>query len=224
MDTWQVIVVAILGNSTVVAVLALIGKKVTEQVLSRDIERFKRDPHSKAASEVERFRAALQLSTIEHQVRFSTLHEKRATVIAELSGQLAEAMWAAESFLNPLHFAGEPTKAEKHAKARAKVAEFFRYFDKHRIYLPQELCEQLEEFIRQVRRLVIDFGVYGTHGDPPHPDPEQLEVWVRNWEAIKTEVPKARQALENEFRLLLHGPANMGLQPTPPNETMSRRG
>jgi hypothetical protein len=67
MDTWQVIVVALLGNSAVVTVLAFIGKKVTDQVLSRDIERFKRDLHSKAASEIERFRATLQLSTIEHK-------------------------------------------------------------------------------------------------------------------------------------------------------------
>jgi hypothetical protein len=76
-------------------------------------------------------------------------------------------------------------------KAMAKVAEFCRYFDKHRLYLSEELCEQLEEFIRQVRRLVIDFAVYVTRADPPHPDPEQLEVWVRNWEAIKPMKPRA---------------------------------
>ena len=87
-----------------------------------------------------------------------------------------------------------------------KLSELYRYFDKHRIYLPNELCKSLEQLIREVQRLVIEFGVYTKYHDgsqnlAAHQAKEN--AWIGGWEAIKNQVPPARKQLENEFRKLL---------------------
>lgn len=124
---------------------------------------------------------------------------------------MVDALWEAESFLSLMEWNGEPKKEEKHITAMNKLTDLYRYFDKHRIYLPVELCSSLEQLIEEVRKLVIDFGVYFDFPVDSHDDSTQKEkrkVWRAGWQAIKNQVPLARQSLENEFRFLLGATAN----------------
>ena len=46
-----------------------------------------------------------------------------------------------------------------------KLVELYRYFDKHRIYLPPDVCASLEKLVREVRSQVINFGVWVGYDD-----------------------------------------------------------
>src|SRR2546426_7558344 len=144
METWQTILLAFGGNAALLAVLGLLGKSLLDKLIVRDTKEFESTLKAKADAAVEHLKNELHLRTIEHQVRFSRLHEERAGVIAELYGHLVEALWEAESFLSPMEWSGEPTKKEKHQTAMNKLVELYRYFDKHRIYLPPDVCASLE--------------------------------------------------------------------------------
>ena len=215
METWQTILLAFGGNAALLAVMGILAKSLLEKLITRDTKRFESELKAKSDAAIEHLKNELQLRTIEHQVRFSRLHEKRASVIADLNGHLAELLWEAESFLSPMQWVGEPTQEEKHRNAMNKLAEFFRFFDKHRIYLPTELCESLQELVMQVRRHVINFGVYVKFHDAnlnDHTRTQKEKAWNEGWDAIKNQVPQARTALENEFRTLLGQTANPSLQ------------
>ena len=217
METWQTILLAFGGNAALLAVMGILAKSLLEKLITRDTKRFESELKAKSDAAIEHLKNELQLRTIEHQVRFSRLHEKRASVIADLNGHLAELLWEAESFLSPMQWVGEPTQEEKHRNAMNKLAEFFRFFDKHRIYLPTELCESLQELVMQVRRHVINFGVYVKLHDATlndHTRTQKEKAWNEGWDAIKNQVPQARTALENEFRTLLGQTANPSLQRT----------
>ncbi|MGE4447539.1 hypothetical protein EV678_2115 [Azospira oryzae] len=217
MDAWQTILLAFGGNAALIAVLGLIGKSLLEKLIARDTKRFETDLKAKSDAAIEQLRSDLQIRSIEHQVRFSRLHEKRATVIAELYGVLVEMLWEAESFLSPMEWAGEPDKKQKHHTAMNKLVDFFRYFDKHRIYFPEEICASLEELAMKVRSHVIAFGVYVGFDDQSLNDytrQQKEKAWNEGWDAIKGEIPKARKLLEDEFRHLLGATANPALQGT----------
>ena len=92
MEAWQVIVAAVLGNAAVLAVLGFLAKALLGQLLQRDILSFQFELKAKADSATEQLKSDLQIRTIEHQVRFSRLHEKRANVIADLNGLVVEAL------------------------------------------------------------------------------------------------------------------------------------
>lgn len=210
MALWQTIAAAVLGNAAILAVLGWLAKSLVEKVLLRDSKRFEIELKAKADSTMEHLRSDLHIRSIEHQVRFSRLHEKRAEVIAELNGLIVEALWEAESFLSPMEWAGEPNKREKHRAAMMKLVEVYRYFDKQRIYLPESLCNDVQGLIEHVRSQVTRFGVYvdldeRTFRDRTHE--EKLEAWTKGWDVIKDEVPPVRRRLEDEFRKLLGQPA-----------------
>ncbi|SRR6266581_4676937 len=218
METWQTILLAIGGNAALLAVLGLLGKSLLDKLIARDTKAFELDLKAKSDAAIEHLRSDLQLATIEHQVRFSRLHDMRATVIAELYGHLVESLWEAESFLSPMEWVGEPNKVEKHRTAMNKLVDLYRYFDKHRIYLPPELCTSLESLVREVRSHVVQFGVYVRLQDEilnESTRKEKEKTWNEGWDAIKNQVPQARQRLEEEFRSLLGATANRGAQPTP---------
>jgi hypothetical protein len=207
MELWQTLTAAVLGNAIVLAVLGWLGKSLLEKLILRDSKRFEVEIKAKADATIEQLKNELQLRTIEHQIKLSRLHEKRANVIADMNALLAEVMWEAESFLSPMEFSGEPDKRQKQQVAMNKLTEFFRYFDKNRIYLPAELCETMENIALQVRQHVIKFGVY-LHWDEEalmeHTRKEKTDAWIGGWTALKTDIPTIRAQLENEFRALLN--------------------
>lgn len=151
MDTWQTILLAVGGNAALLAVLELLGNSLLAKPIARDTKRFEVDLIAKSGAAIEQLRSNLQIRSIEHQVRFYRLHEKRPTVIAELYGHLVETLWETESFLSPMEWTGEPDKQEKLRIAMNKLVDFFRYLDKHRIYLPEDLCTSLEALALKVR-------------------------------------------------------------------------
>lgn len=206
MELWQTLTAAVLGNAIVLAVLGWLGKSLLEKLILRDSKRFEIEIKAKADSTIEQLKNELQLRTIEHQIKLSRLHEKRATVIADMNALLAEVMWEAESFLSPMELSGEPDKRQKHQAAMNKLTEFFRYFDKNRIYLPAPLCETMEKIVLEVRQHVIKFGIY-LHWDDAslmdHTRKEKTDAWINGWNAVKTQIPTVRTQLENEFRILL---------------------
>ena len=206
MELWQTLLLTFGGNAALLAVLGIITKSFLDKVIARDTTEFEANLRAKSDSTIEKLKSELQLKTIEHQVRFSRLHEKRATVIADLYSHLVEALWEAESFFSPMQWSGEPGKQEKHNTAMEKLVDLYRFFDKHRIYLPAELCNSLEELFMLVRQHVIHFGVYldfDEHSINDDTRKEKSKAWNEGWDAIKNKVPVARQKLEDEFRILL---------------------
>lgn len=206
MEIWQTILLALGGNAALIAVLGWLAKSLVERHLAKDTEKFKSQLAAETNSTIERLKHELQLVTVEHQIRFSKLHEKRAEVIAELYSRLVEAYWASQNFVAIVEWSGEPSKEEKYVTAMNKTAEYFQFFDKHRIYLPEAVCELLETFVRNMRKKAIGFGVYVKYEDqhlPDHAMKRKHEAWSNAWEYFETEVPKARAALENELRTIL---------------------
>ena len=208
MNTWQTIILAVTGNTLVLGVLGWLFKSLIGKLLAQDLERFKASLASETATAVECLKHELQIVAVEHQIRFSKLHEKRAEVIAELYGLLVKLHRATSSFVHPIEFKGEPTKREKYEIAWKTMGEFNQFLDEHRIYLPESICKQLEKFEMDVRSQAIGFGVYigGREIEADlQPDvfSQKLKAWTTANEYMQTQVPIARAALEQELRNIL---------------------
>jgi len=170
------------------------------------LETHKAELKAQSEVEIERLKSNLSIAAKEREVVFSKLNEKRAEVIAEIYSLLVQAEWDLSSFVSPMEWVGEPKKQEKYSTAMNSAAEFYRYFDKHRIYVPENICNQLEEFIKNMRAKAIDFGVYVKYDDKSlsaDTFEKKHTAWQESYKYFKQEVPKARKALEQELRSLL---------------------
>lgn len=212
MSPWETILLALGGNAVLLAALAWLARSLLGQVLAKDMERFKSELTAASTAASDRLKHELQLLAQEHQIVVSRLHEKRAQVVAEVYGLLVESHWAAQDLASLMEWAGEPPKREKYSAAMNKAAEFYRHFDKHRIYLPAALCGQLEEFLRGIRRKVIEFGVHVAREEAAMTDKAveaKYNAWMAVSEYFDTEAPRARAALEDELRKII-GPPSAG--------------
>ncbi|MFK5895260.1 MAG: hypothetical protein QM504_18760 [Pseudomonadota bacterium] len=206
MEAWQTILLTLGANTVVLAVLGWLAKSLVSQQLTKDVEMFKSTLKAESEAASQTLRHQLEKASIEHQVRFSKLHEKRAEVIAEIYSLLVQAHWDILSFVSPMEMAGEPEKQEKYVTAMNSVADFYRYFDKQRIYIPENLCDQINEFVREMRSKAIGFGVYVHYNDealPKHALQKKHDAWIGASEYLEKKVPDAKAALENELRNIL---------------------
>lgn len=206
MDPWQSILLAFGGNAALLLVLGWLARSFGSQLLAKDLEKFKAELAANSSAASDRLKHDLHLVALEHQVRFSKLHERRAEVVAEAYALLVEAHWSSADFVSPIEYAGDSSKQEKYVNAMKKGTEFYRYFDKNRIYLPQALCDQLQTFIQNMRREVVGFGVYVTNDEeyvPDHAIRSKLEAWTRASKFFDSEVPSAKAALEAELRTII---------------------
>ncbi len=208
MEIWETVALAMTGSLTSFAVLGWLSKSLVSQLLTKDVEVFKAKLKSESEEASQKLRHDLEKATIEHQVRFSKLHEKRAEVIAELYSLLVQAYWDISNFVSPMQSSGEPSQYEKYATAMNAVADFYRFFDKRKIYLPEKSCAQVDEFVREMRNKAIGFGVYAKYEDEQLPAgsiKEKLDAWTEAWGYLEKKVPEAKSALENELRSILGG-------------------
>jgi hypothetical protein len=209
----QLITSAAISSLLAAAIVWLAKSWITERLkhaikneYDEKLETHKAQLKAQSDIETERLRSQLNITAAEHQVRFSRLHSKRAEVIAELYSLLVQAYWDTSSFVSPMEWTGEPDKKQKYVTAMNAIADFFRFFDKNRIYLPEVLCEKLETFVQTMRHKAIGFGVY-VHYDDAAMSTDSLEkkhnAWTGAWEYFEKEVPSARKALEHELRNIL---------------------
>jgi hypothetical protein len=143
----------------------------------------------------------LQLRQLEHQVRFSKLHEKRAEVIAQIYRQLVETENEIKRFVlyqQGRRAPGEPIAADQ------KLRDFNIYVDTHRIYFPEEIYDLLVNFhlaVIEPLAHAVAFGDIESH-DATFQMQKQ-EGFKHSREAFQSNIPAVRKALEHEFRLLL---------------------
>lgn len=194
-----------LGSSTLLVVaLGFLSRSIINHYLSKDIETYKIKIKAESDISQEQLKNSLKLIAVEHEIRFKRLHEKRAEVLDELYAHLAEAVYLTRSFVSIMEWVGDKSKQDKYLEAMQKIVEFYRYFDRHRIYLTDEQCELIDAFVDRLREPSIEFSFYL---DVPKFNQEMLKekskVWREAWESVEKKVPPARQALEDEFRKML---------------------
>lgn len=209
MTPWESLLLTFGGNAVLLAVLAWLARSLLGQVFAKDLEKFKSDLAAASSAPTTRLTHELQLVAQEHQILVSKLHEKRAQVVADVFGLLVEAQWACQDFASVVEFTHEPPKKEKYVTAMNKAADFYRYFDKNRIYLPLDLCTQLDEFVGAMRRKIIGFGIFVRIDDDKLVGPlweQKYAAWTQASEFFASEAPKARAALESALRSIV-GPS-----------------
>jgi hypothetical protein len=208
---WQEVVTttftSVGGGVVFLGAAAWLMRTVISAGLAREADAFKMKLKADADTEIERLKSALQIAAVEHQVRFSKLHERRATVIENLYGRLVEAHKNARHFALAEGYSGDKQKQDDaYVKIEREMDELYDFIETHRIYLPDQFCVELEALLRTMRGQIVAVSIYGSVGD--NPTPQVLEERLATFrEAYKTfdevGVPALKRSLEHEFRKIL---------------------
>lgn len=206
MGFFEVLIISIAGNAALTGILGYFGKLLFDKLVAKDMKRFEFDLQTQVNSALEHLRKELRIEADQHQVRFSRLHERRLEVIAELHALLVEVIHTTQSYASPVEFANELSKGEKHNLSWNALVDFNVYFQKKRIYIPEDICEKLEKFTDATKGVIIELGVYNRQDEVTLPDFAAKQKYLRlqeNWVKASSELPLLRSEIEKEFRMLV---------------------
>ncbi len=194
---WTGIAETVGTTGVVVLVVGYFLRQVFQQVLSRDLEKFKADLSAKHDIEIERLRNDLRIAASERETRFTRLHETRAETIAELYKKFVRAHDAFGAYLSTVQFGGQPDHAKRGEEAAKRGREFSEYFSEKRIYFEEGLCRDIDAAFDQFVKAWIEMGAY------PPGMPGRGEQWSQTAEHFSQHFPPIRAKIERQFRELI---------------------
>ena len=179
-------------------------RKFFEQLLSRDVEKFKVSLQTEAERSKLQLQNQLQAELFEFQTKFSGYYQKQAEVIGTFYEMLSETQMVISELVHPVQFESEKSEAERSREAFEKKVELARFFEKRRIYFDEQVCQQITTVLRTMHKVLVVFESSKRRGLRNLEGPD-LEKWHDAFSIMEKEVPVLKSALESRFRHLLSG-------------------
>lgn len=199
------------GTAFVVSVVGYLAKQIINQVLNKDLEKFKNQLQSendkaklKFEKEIESYRADLNL----FYTKQIQLYSKKSEVIESLYHKLIDLhdimLEMTVSFRNITGKDEQTVQQEELDRvnlAAQKGNEFFKFYSTNKIYFEKETCQLIEELQKKFKETHTDYSFRHTFGLPP--SEMTYEMAKKSVDRVREEIPKLMEKLENDFRQTL---------------------
>ena len=194
-----------LGGTAIISVaLAWTTKSIVSHFLSKDIEGHKQRLEAQNQLAIEQLKADLQKQLLEHEIRFSRLHAKRAEIIAETYSLLHDVYDRLSDYVKIFEPAGGTPRDLRQKAAIAAHEAFQPYYRKRLVFFPKGIAEMLESVDRQLVGAHNEFvlGVEMADGR------NTADKWNKVFDTVSVNIKAALRELEDEFRRLLGDESN----------------
>ena len=193
---WPDIIKTIGTNAVFLAVVGFVAKSLFNQMLSRDVDKFRIELQATNDKELAKFRSELEKTVFEHQTRFTKLYDKRAEIIGNIYPLILDAeakcLNLAPTFLD--------IPEEKLISQAFEVTRDLRtYFDRNRLYLDAELCSDIDNLLKNLSTSSLKFQASKLK----EYENNKERIWNEGYQEFINEVPKVKINLEKKFRELL---------------------
>ncbi|MDC6350064.1 hypothetical protein PP178_00745 [Zeaxanthinibacter sp. PT1] len=160
---------------------------------------------------LENHKSKLELTRIEHQIRFSSLHSERGEIIKLIYQDLYELeqkLVTMTSLFQGREWAEDKTRDEA---AINKYHETFNRLEQNRIYFSEDLCNQISSALDYYKQIIEQMlkaknkSKYERDGSGfRFPEGQgSLEMWIDAEKKAETEIRKLRLNLAEQFRDLI---------------------
>jgi hypothetical protein len=154
------------------------------------------------------FQERMKKRLSEFETRFSKLHEKQAEVIPKLFELLEEIQSNLIYYRNVLKSDSDEVSKNMYRETTGEsITAFWRYFSRHRLYLPASLIERIELFceksvVAEKEAILADYSQPSAANDGFNKEgyDNRLEELSQ---LIDEEIPALKEDIEKEFRKLL---------------------
>ena len=189
MGPWETVLTAVGGSAVLIGAVAWLVRSLMLHLLSKDLETFK---------------GQLQLAAFEHQVRFTQLHERRASILADLYSKIVQLHHAATNFVKWYASANDDEKKQRLDQLWLAADDYQSYFEKHLIYFDQPTCDKVDSLNGALSRATSVLAVFTHEGKGVTVTEEDiLKEWEKAMTAMDQEIPQLKRSIENCFRAIL---------------------
>jgi len=189
-----------IGSVTIGGIIIFLGKIIINKVFDVAFKDFENK---------------LELLKIEHQIRFSKLHDERADLLKKMYHELYELIKALRQLT--ASFQGQEWTEDKTSLETAtnKLKDCIDLFEPNRIFFPKLFCDKLEENLEQSRLAIYGWRVTVKKGkreedsiikrmpNPYNEGDTSIDWWRKIEEKITCELEDNRKKLADDFRKLI---------------------
>ncbi|HEY3289210.1 MAG TPA: hypothetical protein VGK87_03690 [Anaerolineae bacterium] len=161
---------------------------------------FKGKVDSYFAKDLETYKNELQRQIFIYQTKFVDLHQKEVEVIGRVYELLADAETKLQELVQVFRFAGSPQEKDLVGPAQVAANEFLDYYDKHKLYLDDEVCQKLDDIASQVRSAFYSFGSTRL----PLQGEQMMKAWTEATNSVHMDLPASQKALRQQLRKILN--------------------
>lgn len=196
---WADIIKFVGGGTAFLMVSAWFIRSLMQQLLSRDLERFRSDLRLSGEREIESLKSLLSIEATKEQIRFSKLQERRADVIAEAYKRLV-ALNSAGMVLtyDPLDNDDDDLR-EKADEFIDSYFEFRSFIEECAIYFPEETVRAAMKLSDLIFNLSLEIRYHST--------PADVKRLIQRYKAAEKDIESSnkqiKQYIEWEFRKML---------------------
>lgn len=212
MTDFQAIVLAITGNTLLLAVLGWLARTLVQNLLTKDLAEHRVRLEAENQRSAQSFGHELSMVAREHEIRFGKLHERRAEVIAKLYELLSATSEKGGIYASPFGYPSDPPKSEQFKDFANAYNDAAKFFYANKLFLPAEACAKVEELFRGIKEHPSKMNIYMSMAER-HPSTDfelkKHEAWTDAWKYFKDEFKPAMDAMEQDFRCLLGDPSGV---------------
>ena len=196
---WTEILTAIgitsLSSLTIVLVIGFVGKKILEEYFesTKEIRMLELD------KELESFKDSLTNTAQERKTKYSILQIERANVIKELFSRLVSLEIKINSVISPFN----PHEKGELDEVNNSFFMFSTYYKCNEIYFDDETCKLFNNIESKFLDVLKNFHIAL---DPDKFNFESVSIYI---EVMTTEIPKLKQQLAFNFKLILGVESNI---------------
>jgi len=160
---------------------------------------------------IENYKNRLEISKIEHQVKFSKLHTERGEIIKLIYQELFELEKKLEHLTTLFQGPSWTTDKDREKDALDKYWEMYDVLENNRIYFSEELCNQISEGLNDYKEIISQMLKAKSHykfetDGTGYRFPEgqgSLDLWKDAENKVKNEIKQLRLDLAKVFRELI---------------------
>jgi len=155
----------------------------------------------------EEIKSSIGLSTLEHQIKFSKLHEKRIEIIEGLYHRLTKMESEGKEFI----YRSSPTRSaqDQFDRASGAINEFISYSKLNKFWVEKELFDEIEEVALRLDE-IIHGAAFNCDVNPQNPQQfsQAMDKRKKAVEAINHEIPAAKEKIIGSIRKALEPSKN----------------
>lgn len=161
---------------------------------------YKADIDRHTSTELENLKSQLKIEALEHEIKFSNLHEKRAEVISETYSLLKILFIATSDYVRVLVNDGVPSIEERRKIVDDAYNKFIYFYHRNLIFLPKTISNDIFQIKNDLYKVIQNYYFKVENGGN---NESYIEDWSKIHEDVNKKIKIALDQLEDEFRDLL---------------------
>lgn len=184
-----------IGSISIASLVAFLGKSYFKWQLRLRTAEFQ----ARLNNETELFKANLNIESAKFQVQFTKLHEDRALIIKQMYEYVVKLEEELFTYLN--------LKSNNESELIESYNTLLKYHKNNEIVFEEEISSLVYDLIFAFKECWVDYSIHLNFGDWHYLEldqkKEKAEFSKNAREKFKTDIPKLKKALRDEFRKLL---------------------